>query len=224
MTHADDNGMIVPPRLAPKHVVLLPIIRKEEEREVVMPYCESLAEELRAQSYDGRPVEVVLDTRDLNAGEKSWEWVKKGIPIVLEIGPRDIANNSVFVARRDRGRKERFGMDRVEFVAGIGGILADMQATLLARAKAYRDANTQVITDWEAFTAFFTPQNTERPEIHGGFALSHWCEDPACEARINDALSVTIRCIPFDAEEHGAGTCICCGKDAKKRVVFAKAY
>jgi prolyl-tRNA synthetase len=224
MTHADDNGMVIPPRLAPKHVAILPIIRKDEERDTVLTYCTALAEALGKQSYDGRPVEVVLDTRDMNAGEKSWEWVKKGIPLILEIGPRDIANNGVFVFRRDKDRKERFSMERDAFVAGVADILTDMQANLFARAKAYRDANTQVITDWNAFVAFFTPQNTERPEIHGGFALSYWCEDPDCEARINDALSVTIRCIPFDAEEHGTGACICCGKPAKKRVVFAKSY
>ncbi|HOF90092.1 MAG TPA: proline--tRNA ligase, partial [Armatimonadota bacterium] len=131
---------------------------------------------------------------------------------------------SVFVGRRDRGRKERFGMDRAEFVASVAAILDDMQRTLLARAQAYRDAHTRVLTDWEDFRAFFTPRNAERPEIHGGFALSYWCEDPACEERINDELSVTIRTIPFDADAHGAGACIRCGNAARKRVVFAKAY
>jgi prolyl-tRNA synthetase len=224
MTHADDNGMVIPPRLAPQHVAILPIVRKDEEREMVMTYCEALAADLRAQSYDGRPVGVVVDTREMNAGEKSWEWVKKGIPVVLEIGPRDIGNEAVFVGRRDKTRKERYGQPRAEFVAGIAATLQDIQDTLFARALAFRDEHTRVITDMDTFTAFFTPANADRPEIHGGFALSHWCEDTACEDSINDTLSVTIRVIPFDAEEHGAGTCICCGKPATKRVVFAKSY
>lgn len=224
MTHADDNGMVLPPRMAPQHVAILPIIRKEEERESVLAYCEELATALRAQQYDGRPVGVVLDTRDMNAGEKSWGWVKKGIPVVLEIGPRDIANNAVFVGRRDKTRKERFNMQRDEFVAGIAALLDDMQQSLLARAKAYRDENTRAIDTWDDFVRFFTPKDAKQPEIHGGFALSHWCEDPACENRVNDELSVTIRCIPFDSEEHGTGKCVVCGREATKRVVFAKSY
>ncbi len=224
MTHADDNGMVVPPRLASQHVVLLPIIRKDEEREVVLPYCESLAAELRAQRYDERPVGVTVDTRDMNAGEKSWEWVKKGIPLVVEIGPRDIANNAAFIGRRDKSRKERFTLPRDEFVTGIAALLDDIQQSLFARAKAYRDEHTRVITDWDEFVRFFTPQNTEQPEIHGGFALSYWCDNPACEARINDELSVSIRCIPFDSTAHGEGPCIGCGCPAHQRVVFAKAY
>jgi len=224
MTHADDNGMVIPPRLAPQHVAILPIIRKGEEAESVLAYCRSLADDLRAQCYNGRPVGVVLDTREMNAGEKGWEWVKKGIPITLEIGPRDIANGAVFVARRDKGRKERFSMGRDEFVAGIAGILEDMQQALFARARAHRDENTRVIESWDEFVRFFTPQDAEKPEIHGGFALSYWCENPECEARLSDELSVSIRCIPFDAEEHGTGKCVACGGESNKRVVMAKAY
>lgn len=224
MTHADDNGMIIPPRLAPQHVVLLPIIRKEEERESVITYCEALADSLRAQRYDDRPIGVVVDTREMNAGEKSWQWVKKGIPVVVEVGPRDIANQAVLVGRRDKSRKERVSMDRAAFIDGISAILDAMQQNLFLRAKAYSEEHTRIITTWDEFQRFFTPENKERPEIHGGFALSHWCEKSACEERINDALSVTIRCIPFDSENYGAGKCIACGCEAQKRVVFAKSY
>ncbi len=224
MTHADDNGLVLPPRLAPQHVAILPILRKGEDTEPVLRYCNELADALRAQTYDGRPVGVAVDKRDINAGEKSWEWVKKGVPISLEIGPRDIANNAVFVGRRDRTRKERFNMAREEFVAGIAAMLDEMQQSLLARARAYRDENTRVVGDWDELVRFFTPENKERPEIHGGFALSFWCEDAACEKRFNDELSVSVRCIPFDAEEHGAGKCVSCGGESTKRVVLAKAY
>ena len=98
MTHGDDDGMIMPPRLAPSHVVILPIIRKDADSEAVMAYCNETAEMIREQVYAGRPVEVVVDGRDINAGEKGWGWVKKGIPVRVEIGPRDMANDSVFVA------------------------------------------------------------------------------------------------------------------------------
>jgi prolyl-tRNA synthetase len=224
MTHADDNGLVLPPRLAPQQVVILPILRKEEERAAVLEYCEALATDLRAQQYAGEAVSVHLDKRDLNAGEKGWEWVKKGAPVVAEVGPRDLANNSVFVGRRDRDRKARAAMGRDEFVGGISGLLTDIQQGLLVRAQAFRDEHTRVITEWDEFAAFFTPENADKPESHGGFALSHWCEEPACEAKVNDALSVSIRVIPFDSEAHGEGPCVACGGKAKKRVVFAKAY
>ena len=224
MVHGDDNGMIMPPRLAPNHVVLLPIIRAEKDSESVLAYCDALADALRTQQYHGRPLSVVVDKRDMNAGEKGWEWVKKGIPLMVEIGPRDIANNAVFVGRRDKERKERYGQQREEFVQSVPAVLDDMQRNLFERARTFRDEHTRVIEEWAQFQAFFTPQNAEKPEIHGGFALSHWCGDPACEARINDELSVTIRCIPFDSEQHGAGKCMACGRESTKRVVFAKAY
>lgn len=223
MVHGDDNGMIMPPRLAPKHVVILPIIRKPEDEERVMNYCRQLADELSEQQYHGRALEVTFDTRDINAGEKSWEWTKKGIPITLEIGPRDIAENAVFVGRRDKERKERFTMRRDLFVASVNDILDDIQQTLFNRALTYRDANSHSFDEWSAFVDFFTPKNRENPEIHGGFAYAHWCGDNECEAAINDELSVSIRCIP-DNMPIETGSCLRCGKTSKQRVLFAKAY
>jgi prolyl-tRNA synthetase len=224
MTHGDDNGLVLPPRLAPQQVVILPILRKDEDRATVLPYCETLAEELRAQQYDGRPVSVLIDRRELNAGEKGWDWVKKGVPVVAEVGPRDLANNAVFVGRRDQDRKARVNLDRNAFVAGIADTLDDIQQGLLARAEAYRNEHTRVIADAADFAAFFTPQNADKPEIHGGFALAHWCGEAACEAKANDELSVSIRCLPFDCREHGGSPCVLCGAPATQRVVFAKAY
>ena len=224
MAHADDDGMVMPPRIAPSHVVILPIIRADADRAAILAYCESLAAELRAQTYDGRPVEVVFDTRDDNAGEKSWRWIKKGIPVRVEVGPRDMASGSVFVGRRDRGPREKYGQKREEFVAGIGALLGEMQAGLLEKARAFRDANTRAIDSFDEFTAFFTPANREKPEIHGGFASSHWCGSAACETKVNDALSVTIRCLPTGYEQSGPGACVVCGAPSRGRVIFAKAY
>jgi prolyl-tRNA synthetase len=222
MTHGDDDGMIMPPRLAPSHVVILPIIRNEEDREPILAYCNELASNLRKQRFHERDVEVVVDARDINAGEKGWGWVKKGIPIRAEVGPRDMANNSVFMARRDTGEKQ--GIDKDEFVAKIVQTLEEIQQGLLQRALDYRAENTKEIDSYAEFTAFFTPENKERPEAHGGFAMSHWCGGEECEDKINDELSVTIRTVPFDRAEGGAGACICCGKPSAGRVVFAKSY
>jgi len=217
MTHGDDDGMIMPPRLAPSHVVILPIIRKDEDREAIMQYCNETAAMIREKSYDGRPVEVVVDGRDINAGEKGWGWVKKGIPVRVEIGPRDMESGSVFVARRDKGPKEKYGQDRAEFSASIVAVLEEIQQGLFDRACAFRREHTREIDSWDEFIDFFKKGS-------GGFALAHWDGTPESEAKINEELSVTIRCIPFDYEKSGAGKCIVSGNPSKGRVVFAKSY
>ncbi len=224
MTHGDDNGMVVPPRIAPAHVAVLPIIRRDEDRATVLPWCERLMAELREQRYDGRPVEVVLDTRDDNAGERGWAWIKRGIPIRAEVGPRDIARDSVFVGRRDRAPRDRSSVPRAEFVATIAATLDDIQRGLLERARAFRETHTRTLDTWDDFRSFFTPANPEKPEIHGGFALAHWCGSPDCERAINEELSVTIRCLPTGYGQGAPGACIKCGAPSRDRVVFAKAY
>jgi len=224
MTHADDNGMIVPPRLAPQHVAILPIFRNPEEEKAVLEYCNALADMLRPLQYHGRAVGVTVDDRDINGGERSWSWIKKGIPLIVEVGPRDMGKDSVFVCRRDKGRGDRFGQTRTEFVEGVTDLLDDIQACLLSRALEMRKSHSQKIDAWDRFVEFFTPANAERPEIHGGFAWSHWCDGDDCEQSINDKLSVTIRCIPFDRDTSGQGECVVCGKPSSGRVVFAKAY
>jgi prolyl-tRNA synthetase len=224
MVHGDDDGVMMPPRLAPSHVVILPIIRDESQRDTILGYCRELEAALCGQQYHGRPVAVVLDDRDMNAGEKSWDWIKKGIPVRVEVGPRDIEKNAVFVGRRDRGAREKYGEGREAFVAGIIGMLDEIQANLFERARSFREEHTLEIDDWDAFEAFFTPDNREKPEIHGGFALAHWCDSEACETKVNEALSVTIRCIPFDRSDGEQGRCVVCGEKSSGRVVFAKSY
>jgi prolyl-tRNA synthetase len=223
MTHSDDDGLILPPRLAPAHVVILPVLHKEESRAQVLEYCESLKAELRAVQYDGRPVEVELDTRDLRGGEKVWSWIKKGVPIRLEVGPRDVEADAVFAARRDRAHKDKKSIPRAEFIATVANTLTEMQDALFARAKQQRTDNTVTLDDKDEFYNFFTPQNTEKPEIHGGYAMCHWNGSSDVEAKIKDDLNVTIRCVPLDAEQE-TGTCIISGEPSSQRVVFAKSY
>ena len=221
MTHADDNGMVMPPRLSPKHVVIIPIVCKQEDEEAVLVYCQKLKERLSEENFADRQVEVIIDKRDMNAGEKGWSWVKKGIPLRVEVGPRDMASESCFVGRRDCDKKESMTCD--EFVNNVSVILEEMQENLLANAKAYRADNTREIDSYDDFVAFFTPENEKNPEIHGGFALMHWCGCSECEEKANE-YKVTIRCIPFDYEKSSAGKCVFCGKPSKGRVVFAKSY
>jgi prolyl-tRNA synthetase len=220
MTHSDDDGLVLPPRLAPKHIVLLPIYRNDDERASVLEYVNRVKTELEAQSYDGQPVRVMVDDRDLRGGEKNWHHVKRGVPLRAEIGPRDIADDAVFLARRDTGEKTK--TPRAELVNGIANMLAGMQAGMFARAQKLRDDNTHRIDTLDDFRAYFTPQNEANPEIHGGFALCHWHDDPSVDQLLKE-LKVTIRCLPQDALGE-SGKCIFTGRPSQRRVVFAKAY
>jgi prolyl-tRNA synthetase len=187
-----------------------------------MSFTENLAKELREKFYHQRKLEVEIDDRDIG-GARGWEWIKKGIPLRVEIGPRDIANNSVYVGRRDRGHNDKASLTRDHFVGEITNILDEMQQTLFERALLFREAHTTTIDTKKGFYEFFTPENQEKPEIHGGFALSFWCGSDRCESKIKEDLSVTIRCLPLNNQTEKGG-CICCGKPGDGRVVFAKAY
>ena len=222
MTHGDDDGIILPPKVASAHVVLLPIIRKSEDRQPVMEYVESLAAELKEKFFHHRRLVVEIDSREIG-GARGWDWIKKGIPLRVEIGPRDIADNSVFVGRRDKVHTDRISIKREQFAAEITNMLDEIQTNLYERALSFRTDHTVSIDDQNEFYKFFTPQNLEKPEIHGGFALSTWCGSDACESKIKEDLAVTIRCIPLDSQGD-SGRCIGCGKSGKDRVVFAKAY
>ncbi|MCP4353791.1 MAG: proline--tRNA ligase [Desulfobacterales bacterium] len=225
MTHGDDDGIILPPRIASSHVVLMPIFKKPDDKSKVMEFTETLAKELRAKFYHHRRIDVEIDAREIG-GARGWDWIKKGIPLRVEIGPRDIADNSVFVGRRDKGHKEKTSLERDYFVEEITTILDEIQNNLYDRALSYRKENTVEIDDNKKFYDYFTPGNSEKPEIHGGFALSSWCGAQECESKIKDDLSVTIRCIPFESmktQKHENSKCICCGNPGTD-AVFAKAY
>jgi len=223
MTHSDDDGLLLPPRLAPRHVVILPTLRKDKNRAEILAYCEQVAQELRGLRYDDQPLQVELDTRDASGGEKVWSWIKKGVPLRVEIGQRELDNDALFVGRRDQTQSERSSQARAEFVQTVTQQLDEIQAALLERARTLRDQNTHRIDSRDEFYDFFTPQNRDKPEIHAGFALSHWNGQPGIEETIKNDLNVTIRCIPLDAPEED-GRCILSGEPSRRRVIFAKSY
>ncbi len=223
MIHGDDDGFICPPRIAPEHLVIIPIVHKEEMREHVMTYCEKLAAELSTMRYGERDLEVTVDKRDLRGGEKSWSAIKKGMPLRLEVGPRDIDSDQLCLFRRTHGHKEVMKLSRAELLTKIIPILDEMQNEIFERARAFRDQRIKKIDTKDDFYAFFTPKNRNKPEIHGGFALAHWSGESAVEQQIKNDLNVTIRCIPLDHDGE-EGKCIITGKPSKQRVLFAKAY
>ena len=219
MTHSDDDGLVLPPKLAPSQIVILPIY-KDDSRSAVMEYINQLASELRAQTFDGSAVRVEIDDRDIRGGEKKWHHVKRGVPIRLEVGPKDIEKNSVFLGRRDQPKSSP--ISREELVSGIGNLLGSIQKSLYDRAEQLRIENTVTITNEADFRDFFTPSNADHPEIHGGFAMCHFADEESIDSLLKE-LKVTIRCIPSENNDQ-SGTCFATGKPAEKQAIFAKAY
>lgn len=216
MTHSDDDGLVCPPRLAPVHVVIVPIVHKAKDPAKVTEYCEQLAAALRDTQFAGAPVRVQLDGRDMRGGDKTWQWIKRGVPIRLEVGPRDMEEDSVFMGRRDRAPRDKQGVPRTEFVGKVGELLQEIQDGMLERARTFREDNSQVIDSKDDFYAYFGSGSP------GGFAHAHFSGDVDLEETIKKDLAVTVRCIPLEGGE--PGTCPFTGKPSAQRVVWAKSY
>ncbi len=228
MTHSDDDGLVVPPKLAPYHVVILPVLRKEAEREQTLAFCRKLKEDLEQLTYHRHDVRVLLDERDISGGDKAWEYIKKGVPIRLEIGPRDIANGSVFCMRRDLGTKE--AVPRDQFVKTVCTMLDEIQAGLYKKAATFMKDRLKRIDTLAELEKFFSPSGTgdSEKEIFGGFALMHWHEK-AIGHPIFKQLKITPRCVPLPQAEWGLGAkeegiCPFSGEKSHVRIVIARSY
>ncbi len=215
MTHSDDNGLVLPPRLAPAHVVIIPVQRKGVDPAPVLAYCRQLREQLLEQRYGEDRLRVLLDERDMRGGEKSWEHIKKGVPIRLEVGPRDMESDSVFMGRRDREPRDKQGVPREQFLATVLGLLDEIQDGLLARARARRQAISAEVHSVDEFERFFAQETP-------GFA---WCfaADDDSYAELLGRYKVTPRCIPVDDNEV-LGDCIFTGQQGQRKIVFGRSY
>src|SRR4029453_13670763 len=203
----DDDGVVLPPRIAPTQIVIVPVATKEESRSRVMEASDNLALQLRGKRFGDVPVEVEVDRRDIGGGVKNWDWIKKGVPVRIEIGPRDLEKNALVISRRDQPIKSKESMPIQEFVAVAPEVLTSIQENLLDRARKFRDANTRVIESRKDFYDFFTPKNSAKPEKHGGFAFAHWNGSREVEEQIKNDLKVTIRVVPL-ADSAEPGKCI----------------
>jgi len=214
MTHGDDSGLILPPVLAPLQAVIVPIWRNEEQRTLVLEAAERAQAQLAAGG-----VRVKMDDRDdVSPGFKFNDWEMRGVPVRIEIGPRDVAKNAVVLARRDRPGKEgkTFGVPADGLVEAVGEMLDQVQAGLLQRATDFREANTHTgIRDYEEFKELLAEK--------GGFLRVHWAGSSEDEDRIKEETKATVRLYPLETEE-GAGRCFYTGKETERIAIFARAY
>ncbi len=208
MTHGDDQGLILPPKLAPIQIVIIPIYKNDEERSKVMPMVETLKTSLS-------DLRVKVDDRtEVTPGFKFNDWEMRGVPLRLEVGPRDVEKNSVMAARRDiSGREGKSFLSMEQVHKQAVDLLAEIQSSILSRAIAFRDSHIHEPGNYEELKTI----------VEDGWAYSWWCGDPACEAKVKEDTKATTRCIPLD-QPGGKGKCIVCGKDAHEKVHFAKAY
>ena len=220
MTHADDDGLRLPPRVAPRQVVVVPLQRGADAAAdaAVLEYSRELAATLRQQTFaGGQPVEVKLDDSQYGAVEKKWQWIKRGVPIMVELGPRDVEKNGVCVLLRTKSAKDKLFLGRDEFVGQVGQLLDEVQATYLEQARTNMAANLHTgITDFAGLKAHFESHD------NAGFVRAPW--DPALGAdeRLKE-LAVTIRCLPSD-QSGAEGQCILSGNATTTEAIFARSY
>jgi prolyl-tRNA synthetase len=223
MCHSDDDGLRLPPRIAPKQVVIVPVVPKPEMEAQVFEYAEKIASQLRQQTFFGKNIQVIIDKRDKRGGDKTWEWIKKGVPLRIEVGPRDIESQSVMLCRRDRPHKEKLKISFEQLPTEVVSLLEAMQKEFYNKARKYREEHIRKdLTTLDELKQFFTPKNADKPEIHGGFVLAKWCGDQESENMLDD-LKVTIRCLPVN-QSKTQGKCILTGRPATIDAIFAKSY
>jgi len=210
MVHGDDQGLILPPRLAPVQVIVVPIYKSDEERSQVL---EAVA---RVKVLLGDGVRFEVDDREeYTAGWKFNEWELRGVPLRIEIGPKDVEQEQIVLARRDLpGKEGKRAVPQEALQKEVERLLAEIQESLHERALRFREEHTHRPKDWEEFI----------PAVEDGFALAPWCGDPSCEKAIQEETKATNRCTPLDEELLAGESCIRCGKPAKERALFARAY
>ncbi|HEX5836548.1 MAG TPA: proline--tRNA ligase [Anaerolineales bacterium] len=210
MVHGDDQGLVLPPRLAPIQAVIVPIFKNDAEKSKVMDCADRIFMELKEAG-----IRVRMDDRDnVSSGFKFNDWEMRGVPVRVEIGPRDVEKGSVALARRDRpGREGKSFVSQEGIASTVSGLLAEIQTALLQRATEYRDSNIHEPKDYEDLKRI----------VADGWALAYWCESLECEARVKEDTKATTRNIPLNQPD-AEGTCIVCGCPSKRKVYFARAY
>jgi prolyl-tRNA synthetase len=208
MTHGDDQGLILPPRIAPIQIVIIPIYKNEIERNSVMEVVENLKSVLS-------PFRIKIDDRtEVTPGFKFNDWEMRGVPLRIEVGPKDVQKGSLALSRRDHpGREGKSFVPQLNIAVTVADLLNDIQKSMLARATAFRNEHIHDPSNYEELKEVLTK----------GWAFSWWCEREVCETRVKEDTKASTRCIPFD-QPSGKGNCIVCGEPATKKVYFARSY
>jgi prolyl-tRNA synthetase len=208
MTHGDDQGLILPPNLAPYQLVIVPIYKNDEEKSLVLPVVDEVRKSLKAFRLK------IDDREEVTPGFKFNHWEMKGVPLRIEIGPKDVEKGTAALARRDiLGKEGKSFVDQGELPQRVAEMLADIQDSLFKRAEAFRDEHIHEPADYDEF----------KEVVKHGWAFSWWCGDEGCEVKIKEDTKATSRCIPLD-DPDGTWTCIFCGEKAETKVYFARAY
>jgi prolyl-tRNA synthetase len=212
MTHSDDNGLVLPPKLAPIHVAIVPIYKSDEERTKTLAAAEKIAAELREQRYAGEPLDVEIDRREgMSPGAKYYHWERRGVPYRMEIGPKDLDKQSVALKRRDGGQKVFVPM--AEVAKQLPALLETYQNELLAKAKTFREQSSVKVESWDELVKAI--------ELNK-FVYARWAGDAGLAQKLKE-IQATVRCIPLDAQAD-PGPCVMTGQPADKRVLIAKNY
>jgi prolyl-tRNA synthetase len=214
MVHGDDQGLVLPPKLAPYQVVIVPIAKTDEEKSSVFSVARKLKEDLAKAN-----IRVTLDDRDgPSPGWKFNDWEMRGVPLRVELGPKDVAKQSVVLARRDRpGREGKVSASLADLPRTVESLLVEIQQAIHDKALAFRKSHTHDAKDYDEL----------KKAVETGFAFSHWCGSAECEAKIKEETRATMRCIPLDQDNERLGhegACVHCGKPARERAIFARAY
>jgi prolyl-tRNA synthetase len=210
MVHGDDQGLVLPPRLAPVQAVIVPIYRNDSEKTKVMEVADRVFTELKTSG-----IRIKMDDRDnVSSGFKFNDWEMRGVPVRVEIGPKDVEKGSVALARRDKpGKEGKSFVPQTGLSSTVSGLLDEIQASLLQCATDYFNANVHEPKDYEEL----------KKVVQDGWAFTYWCESKECEAKVKEETKATTRNIPLNQPD-GNGSCIICGKPSKRKVYFAKAY
>ncbi len=211
MTHGDDQGLILPPKIAPLQAVIVPIYKNDAEKTSVLESATSIFKELKDSG-----IRVKLDDREeVTPGYKFHDWELRGVPVRIEIGPKDVEKDSVTVARRDiPGKTGKSSVTQAELAAQLQPLLLEIQDALLARATAFRDEHIHEPASYDELINI----------VQDGWAFAYWCGSTTCETKVKEDTKATTRCIPFEGQPKVAGKCVVCGNKAERKVYFARAY
>lgn len=219
MAHSDDDGLVLPPRVAPQQIVIIPVTPREESKDSIIDACQALASTLREKRYGNEPLRVQVDDRDLGGGVKKWEWVKKGVPLRIEIGPRDLEEQKVCLQRRDQAANEKSFIKKEDFLREVEETLDAVHQSLLEKARSLRDDNITECSDLAAFESHWAEKN-EDP----GWLLTPWAGTREEEEELSKKHRITVRCLPIDQQAEPEANCLLSGKPTASRALWGRSY